>query len=336
MTVEKELSIIIVNWHSAPYLRRCLTSIFHNAGDVDLEIIVVDNASFDGSADMVNTEFPAVKFFQSTENLGFARANNFAFNFSHGRNLLFLNPDTEIVGSAIATLLSALALLPDSGIVGPELLNADGSLQSSVKAFPTILNQILDADFLQRRFPEWPLWGLKPLLRARETMLPAKVAVLYGACLMMTRQLFEMVAMFTPHYFMYTEDVDLCYKVRRAGLCNYYVPNATVVHHGGRSSAFASTSSFAAVTMRESHLTFLRSTRGRIYAASYRCTVGIVAMLRLCVLWPLVIITLAKWRRQPLGSAREKWAALLAWSVGLRRARASPGSTRGLRASQIT
>src|SRR6185437_5827826 len=158
------LSIIIINWRSQAFVRDCLTSICANIGSLTHEILVVDNASFDGCEEMVRSEFPHVHFIQSQDNLGFAAANNLAFAQSTGRNILFLNPDTEIRGAAIQELVSALECLPDAGLVGARLLNSDGSLQTTcITAIPIILNQTLNSRYLRRTFPRWKIWGMRAL-----------------------------------------------------------------------------------------------------------------------------------------------------------------------------
>ncbi|HKR93778.1 MAG TPA: glycosyltransferase, partial [Candidatus Angelobacter sp.] len=133
------------------FTQQCLASITANAGDLHYEVIVIDNASWDGCGEMIRREFPQVMFIQSNQNLGFAGANNLAFSKSTGRKVLFLNPDTEIQGSALQTLLSALESLPDAGMVGARLLNSDRTLQTHcVVALPSILNQTLNSEFLRK------------------------------------------------------------------------------------------------------------------------------------------------------------------------------------------
>src|SRR5450432_96179 len=159
-----DLSIIIVNWNSVDFLRGCLVSICQPPQSISLEVIVVDNASYDGCDSMLAREFPRVRFIQSHENIGFARACNLGHQHSAGRILLFLNPDTKIVGNALADLVSGLDSLPDAGAIGCKLLNADGTLQKScIQSFPTILNQCLDSEALRSRFPRSRLWGMAPL-----------------------------------------------------------------------------------------------------------------------------------------------------------------------------
>src|ERR1022692_3083078 len=259
-----DLSIVIVNWRSAAYLQKCLLGIFANGAGLSFEVLVIDNASYDGCAEMIAREFPRVRFLQSAENLGFARANNLAFQHSAGRILLFLNPDTEIAGPALQTMVTSLDSTPDAGIVGPRLLNSDLSVQTScIQRFPTILNQLLDCEYLRARFPRARIWGMRPLWERSGAV--AEVEAISGACLMIRRDAFEQACMFSPRYFMYSEDVDLCYEVRRSGRKVCYANEATVIHHGGRSSSASGESRFASVMARESIYRFLLARRGRGY-----------------------------------------------------------------------
>src|SRR5262245_30775151 len=310
-----DLSIVIVNWNSAAFLRECLRSIFATATSMELEVIVIDNASFDGSDRVVHREFPAVKFIQSRRNLGFAGANNVAFAHSSGRNVLFLNPDTEVTGNALSIMCSALDAIPDAGAVGCKLLNSDLSVQTScIQAFPSILNQTLDFDFLQRLFPNSTLWGIRPLYAPGN---PAStVDIISGACLMVRRIVFEQIGQFSTNYFMYAEDMDLCYKVTQAGWRNYFIGDATVIHHEGRSSRIRP-NYFATVMMRESKLTFMRLRHGRAYALGHRCATAVISIARLLALaaaLPLAVILRQSRRVQ---RSFGKWLKVLRWSVGL-------------------
>src|ERR1700730_4736937 len=142
-----DLSIIIVNWNSGDYAVKCLASIYASPCDFDFEVVIVDNASSDDSRQVIQQHFPFVKLIRSSTNLGFPRANNLGVVHSTGSNLLFLNPDTEVLGSALARLQSYLNSLPDVGVVGCRLLTSDLSLQTScVQPFPTLLNQVTDIE----------------------------------------------------------------------------------------------------------------------------------------------------------------------------------------------
>jgi GT2 family glycosyltransferase len=308
-----DLSIVIVNWHSRDYLKKCLESVFANRAGLALEVLVIDNASYDGSGGMVARDFPEVRFIQSAENLGFAGANNLAFRHSSGASVLFLNPDTEIIGSALQTMLAVLQSSPDTAIAGPRLLNSDGSVQTScIQRFPTILNQLLDSEYLRRKFPRAGIWGMRPLWD--EPASPVEVEVISGACLMIRRDALEQAGLFSTRYFMYSEDVDLCYEVKRSGQKVHYANAATVIHHGGRSSAVPEETHFASVMPRESVYRYLAATRGKGYAAMFRATTALAAMLRLGLLQLVIGLRLDRNRPARQASAA-KWRSILDWSL---------------------
>lgn len=311
-----DLSIIIVNWNSVQFLRSCLTSIYWHVQDIEFEVIVVDNASFDGSAELVRREFPKVVFLQAEANLGFGRANNLGFTRSSGNLLLFLNPDTEVPSAAVQTMVAQLRALPDAGAMGCKLLNSDGSIQeSSVQAFPTIANQVLDSDLLRRRFRHWKLWGNSALFQA--TVEPVAVDMISGACLMVKRTVFEKAGRFNSGLFMYADDLSLCYRLRQAGYTVCYVGDAQVIHHGGSSAALKDDRHFSTVLQRQSLLCFFRETRGRFYALLYRVTSGTAAACRV-VLIPLLLPfwALVAPKAPPILSFT-KWVRVLRWAVGL-------------------
>jgi GT2 family glycosyltransferase len=317
MAASPDVSIIIVNWNSKDFLRECLRSLRESGSSDRHEVIVVDNGSFDGCAEMLEREFPGVCFVQSETNLGFAKANNLGVARSTSRNLLFLNPDTEVLGAAIPTMVAFADRCPDAGIVGPKLLNSDRTVQmESIRAFPSLANQMLDSYYLKSRFPRLPLWGMRPLYDRSCT--PTQVDVVSGASLMIKRHVFERVGGFSTRYFMYSEDVDLCYNVKAAGWSTYFVGRAQVIHHGGKSSALTPVSQFAAVLMRESRFKFLRTARGTLYAALYRWMIAASALCRLAML-ALSLPLLGTRRGAAIGMAIEKWFSVLRWSVGLER-----------------
>lgn len=308
-----DLSIIIVNWHSARFVLHCIESIRRHQTRLAFEIIVVDNASHDGCERALSEHGEQVIYIQSEKNLGFAKANNLAFAASRGTSLLFLNPDTEILGSAIERLHDTLHQMPAAGAVGPKLLNRDGSLQTScIQSFPSILNQVLNCEFLRRRTPLSRLWGMAPLYTA--TQDAAEVEVISGACLMLKRDVFQRVGRFSEDYFMYGEDADLCLKMRKMDLKSYYVPAASVVHYGGSSSGEA-TSGFSAMMTRESIWRFLRKWHGERYGECYRWTVLFAALFRLGLLGVVVPIQIVRARRQAGISSFCKWWSVLVWSV---------------------
>ncbi len=311
-----ELSIIIVNWNSADYVRKCLASIYSNLRSLDFEIIVVDNASFDNCKDIVLQHYPEVKFIQSHENIGFARANNLGYSHASGNSLLFLNPDTEIVGSSINIMHNVIGEIPNAGAIGCKLCNANGSIQSSsIQSFPTLLNQIFGIELLREKMPLLKLWGIKALYETSSTPVP--VDVVSGACTLVKRTVFESIKYFSTDYFMYAEDVDLCYKIKKSGYEVYYTGAATVIHHGSGSSSQRDRGYFAALVMRESVKKFMHKSRGRLYGELYRILTGVAAICRIIIISLLLIPAIASPARERLKISRGKWIKILRWSLGL-------------------
>jgi GT2 family glycosyltransferase len=310
------LSIVIVNWHSAAFLEQCLHTIYRETKDLSFEVIVIDNATFDGSAEIVRRSFSEVRFIQSNDNLGFSKGNNLAYRDARGEFVLFLNPDTEILDGAIQKLVACLQADPKAGVVGPKLLNTDQSIQTScVQSFPTILNQAFDTEILRRLFPHSSLWGVRSLYEDQPG--PAEVDVISGASLMIRREAFEAAGLFSSNYFMYAEDVDLCFKIHSAGWKVLYLGDAVVIHHGGQSSCKKAESNFAIVMNRESLYSFFVIRRGRLYAIAFRAITCLVAAVRLLLLGTLFVFSFGIHDKGLLPGAVRKWRSVFRWAVGL-------------------
>lgn len=311
-----DLSIIIVNWNSVEYLDKCIASVLKSLSGIAYEIVVIDGGSFDGCKQMLLEFYPQVRFIQCDDNLGFAKLNNKAYQIAQGRYLFFLNPDTEIVEKAVNILFDQLENLPEAGAVGSRLLNGDRSVQTScIQSFPTIMNQFLDAEMLRLLWPQAHLWGNGILFSGVKE--PQQIDVISGACIMVKRDVFEQVGLFSEDYFMYAEDLDLCYKIKALGYENYYIPLAEVIHYGGGSTK-KTTSIFSTVMMRESIWKFLRKTRGNCYGLWYRITMFLLASLRLLVLLGLWFPELLRRRQVTWRFLFNKWKAILVWSLGLK------------------
>ena len=318
------LSILIVNWNSVRFLERCLTTIEEHVRTLAYEVVVVDNASHDGCAEMLARRFPRTRFVQAGTNLGFARGNNLAFAEAQADTVLFLNPDTELTDDAIEVMFDHLTSDEQAGAAGCRVLNPDGTVQwVYTQALPTIANQILGADVLRRLFPRSALWGLAPILDAGDA--PVDAQVLAGSCLMVKRAVFERVGGFDARYYMYSDDVDLCYKIHQAGYDVRYIGSRNIVHHGGTSAAFRGESHFAAVMQKESLAKFFEGTRGTRYAAAYRVAIGTAAFIRLTLI-AAMLPAAAVWpgTARLRGTAR-KWWSVLRWSLGLESWAASAG-----------
>jgi GT2 family glycosyltransferase len=310
-----DLSIIIVNWNSVDYVKKCIASIYNYTQGIEFEIIVIDNASYDNCDDMIKRNYPEVQILQSHVNLGFAKANNLGYANSKGKSLLFLNPDTEIIGSALRIMYDNLWKIPSAGAIGCTLLNTDGTIQSScIQPFPTLLNQLLDSEFLRQKMPKMKLWGMRPLYEAPPS--PVQVDMTSGACTMVKRSVFKSIECFSTDYFMYAEDVDLCYKIKKAGYGVYYTNAAKVVHHGGGSSRQCEFNQFAAVATRESLEKFLRKSRGRLYSMLYRLSTGVAAICRVMLMALLIAFMPKTGSSASLKVSLVKWRKIFLWSLG--------------------
>jgi GT2 family glycosyltransferase len=311
-----KLSIIIVNWNSLGYLRKCLTSLYEHVRDLSFEVIVVDNASPEPGIEALNADFPDVVVIKSNINLGFAGANNLGFSRSSGGYVLFLNPDTEMTDNAFKTMLDQSLSVPHPGVIGCKLLNSDLSVQTScIQTFPTIPNQLLDYEYLRLRWPGCSFWSIDALFS--ENKNPVPVEVISGACMLLRRDVFERAGMFTEDYFMYAEDLDLCYKVKALGFRNYYVGKAQVIHHGGRSSDLVNVSNWSIIMRFKAVHKFCVKRQGSLYGSLFRATMGVAALLR------VVVLSLAKpfagndLRKQSIKNSTSKWWAVLKWSYGV-------------------
>jgi GT2 family glycosyltransferase len=229
-----DLSIIIVNWNTRELLAQCLESVRSDADTLkgwNVETLVVDNASADGSAEMVREQFPWANLIENRANVGFARANNQAIARAAGQYLLLLNSDAEIQDGALGSLLEFVASHPGAGAVGARLLNPDGSLQLSCHPMLTPGREMWRLLFLDRVYPR----ASYPMHRW-DTSTPRRVEVIKGACFLARRAALDQVGLLDESYFMYTEEVDLCYRLAQAGWEVWWAPGAEVVHQGEASS----------------------------------------------------------------------------------------------------
>lgn len=228
------VSIIVVSWNTREMLRGTLAALsqeLEGCSGVDVEVLVVDNGSTDGSADMVRNHFPKIRLIANKENLGFAQANNQAIGVARGELILLLNSDAEICRGTLAKLTTFMAERPQAGAVGPRLLNADGTLQPSCHPMLTPEREFWRLAFFDRLVP----WATYRMTHWR-TDLPRRVEVIKGACLLLRREAIEQVGKLDDRYFMYAEEVDLCYRLAQAGWELWWVPEARVVHYGEASS----------------------------------------------------------------------------------------------------
>jgi N-acetylglucosaminyl-diphospho-decaprenol L-rhamnosyltransferase len=292
-----DLSIIIVSWNVRDLLRSCLGSIERERDAVSLEVIVVDGASADGSVAMVKADFPWVRLIARSENVGFPKGNNLGMAEARGRYLLLLNPDTELVAGALSTLLDYIEQEPGVGVLAPQLLNPDGSVQSSRRRFPTLVTALFESTWLQPLAPAAVLRRYYALDLPDDR--PADVDWLMGACLLAPRRVVDAVGPLDEAYFMYSEELDWCRRIKEAGWRVVYLPAAQVVHHQGKSSDQAVAARH--ISFQRAKLRYFRKYHGR----------AAVAFLRLFLLLNY------------------------AWQIGLEGAKALLGHKRAMRRQRI-
>jgi GT2 family glycosyltransferase len=247
--VSPDLSVVIVNWNVASLLRACLASLIPaTSQSFDVEVIVVDNASSDDSVVMVNTEFPQVTLIANRDNRGFAGGNNQGIAAADGRYVMLLNPDTEVLGDTLVTLVNYMDDHPDVGLVGPQLLFPDQQVQSSRRRFPTLGTLFFESTWLEALAPRTLLERFYVLDQPDDAVLD--VDWITGADMLARREAIQQVGGLDEDFFMYSEELDWCRRIKAAGWRVVYQPAARVIHHVGKSSAQA---------VPERHINFQRS-----------------------------------------------------------------------------
>lgn len=243
-----ELSIIIVSWNVRDLLRQCLTSIDNERGELNLEVIVVDSASVDGTPDMVTADFPWVVLLAQGQNVGFPRGNNIGLKHARGRLLFLLNPDTIVKGDALMQMVDYMQNNADVGVLGPRLRYPDGAIQSSKRRFPTVVTGFFESTWLEPWAPKAVIERYQAQDLADDRV--ADVDWVMGAALMVRRAVVEQVGPMDEEYFMYSEELDWCRRIKDAGWRVVYYPRAEIVHYEGKSSEQAVT---------ERHINFQRA-----------------------------------------------------------------------------
>lgn len=270
------LSIIIVNWNTRSFLERCLISIEKYPPKEEFEIWLVDNASSDGSVEIVREKYPKVNIIQNSQNLGFARANNQAVIRASGRYILLLNPDTEVRPHALEQLVSFMDSRPKAGAVGPRTLNSDHSLQVSCHPFPTLISEFWGLFHMNKIF----LYGTYPLHRWNQNE-PRAVDVLKGACILIRREVLLQVGLLDEDYFMYSEEMDLCFRIKKNNWDIYWFPQVEVIHHGAQATQQKPLNMF--LWLYKSKVMYFRKQYGRVVAWLYKLLLLSATLVRLLI-----------------------------------------------------
>jgi GT2 family glycosyltransferase len=232
-TNDIDLSIIIVNWNTRQLLLNCLASIYNTVRHVAFEIFVVDNGSTDGSVEAVSSAHPAVNIIVNSSNLGFARANNRALKRMQGRYAVLLNSDTLLKEASLEHMFDFMEQHPRAGMCGPQLLNEDGTKQNSVGNFPTLLTEFVSKRLIRILFPERYRQAFK--FKPVELNNPAEVDFIVGACMMARKAAMDEAGMLDEDYFFLYEEVDWCFRMKKAGWPVYHLPDVEIYHLGGKS-----------------------------------------------------------------------------------------------------
>lgn len=265
------LSIIIVSYNVKEFVLKCLGSINETCGGLDYEIIVVDNDSNDGTAEAIKSNYPSVRLIVNKENVGFARANNQGYEISTGEYLLLLNPDTIVKPGAIKTVLEFMQTTPDAGLAGCRMIDENGNLQKTIKAFPAVMSNILQAVCLDKIF-----------FRSEKSATyyqakPFSIDYPTGAFMMIRREaLAGQPYLLNPGFHMYAEEKDLVLRLKENGWRCYFVPGAEIVHYGGQSTSQMPMAMFLELQRSQARFYYMHNRGVRANA--------------LCLSWWLVLI----------------------------------------------
>lgn len=303
-----KVSIVIVSWNTKEILAECLNSIAPvyermNKNEAQLEVIVVDNASSDGTISLLKESFKWVTLIDTGENLGFPGGNNRGFAVSQGEFILLLNPDTVVHDFAIEEMVQFLDSNPNVGAVGSRLLNTDGSLQESCYPRPTLGRELWRLFHLDRikaiGIYDMDSWSLSE---------PREVDVLMGACILVRRSIIQKIGGMDEDYFMYSEEVDLCRRIQTDGWPIYWLPKAQITHYGGQSTNLVKTEMF--LRLYESKLLYFSKNHGRIVALIYKVILYLASIPRL-FLYPLSQVQKSHTNREKMLALASQYKQLL-------------------------
>ena len=313
-----DLTVSIVNWNGQALLSKCLASVRSSTGSRHIQVVVVDNASKDGSVNFVRREYPEVEVIQSDVNLGFGRAHNLALKRAKGEFVMFLNPDACVTTEAIDSICLHFRRFPEIGGIGCAIQAPDGKIEP-------LMVQSFAAPFVE--FAKL-FTGQAKMLRYLGINLPLKdsrvsgeVLKLSGACLTIRRSILERIGGFDERFFMYCEDGELCQRVIEAGWKLFYLANVHIMHNQGSCSRKAR-KGFPTLMVCESYSKYIQKYFGTIGAFKYRMLMLVGSIIRLTIALPLFVAcvlarrsSLAKWRTRCFKS----WL-ILNWSCGFKRA----------------
>jgi GT2 family glycosyltransferase len=277
-TAEPTVSVIVVTWNGKQYALECLTSLHEQESALPVEIIVVDNASTDGTPDAIREQFPNVLLVRNNANLGFAKANNIGMSRSRGKYVCLVNSDVVVPPGCLERMVGYLEKNSGIGVLGPKMISPDGSIGQSVMRLPTVWNTICCALGLHSILPASRIFG-GFLMEGYTYDRIDEVEVLTGWFWMLPRVALQQVGGLDEQFFMYGEDIDWCHRFIKAGWRVVFYPGAEALHYGAKSSAEAPTRFY--VEMRRANLQYFRKHHGRVGSVGYILATWIHELVRI-------------------------------------------------------
>lgn len=301
-----DVSIIIVNWNTRDILRDCLKSVYEETKDIRFEVILIDNASSDGSVEMVRREFPQVILIENLENRGFASGNNQGIRVAKGQYVLLLNSDTVVLDEAIQKSVYFAESHQGAAVVGCKVLNPDRTLQLTCSMFPSLLNLFLAATYLYKLSQHNRFLGREQMRWWRRNDV-REVDVVTGCFMLVRRTAFEQVGLMDEQFFMYAEEADWCFRFRKAGWETLFYPDAQIIHLGGQSSKQVEVKMI--IQLRKAILQFIKKNYGKLPYVIGRVLVFLFYLIRV-PFW-LTVATFPSKRQRALKMAgtylQESW-----------------------------
>jgi N-acetylglucosaminyl-diphospho-decaprenol L-rhamnosyltransferase len=268
-----DLSIVLVCWNNKTYLEPCLRSLYGGKLRSSFDVVVVDNGSTDGSQDMLREKFPQVQIIQNDRNLGLGKASNQGIEATCGRYILLLNNDTLVNGPSLDAMVEFLDREPEAGAVGGKLLNPDGSFQAAGSHFPSAHEEFLISTRLGALFlPSYP-----DIIPGDDVKL---VDWIGSACLLIRRNALDQVGLLDEEYFIYGDEADLQFRLKKAGWKVYYLPNVTTIHYGGRSMDRWRRRKM----VYRGKMLFFKKNYGRLRSGIFRMMLGGLSLIKL-IIW---------------------------------------------------
>lgn len=310
--VQVDISVVIVTWNVRKYVEECLKSLENQVGCPAMEVIVVDNNSSDGTAELIAEHFRHVKFIRSSSNLGFSRANNVGLRHCKGKYICLINPDVNLKPDCLAKIIAFMEQDPSIGILGPQMLASDGRVRRSCMRFPSAWNIFCSAMGLDAVIKSSRFFGGLQMRDFRFDRI-CDVDVLNGWFWVVKQDALEQVGPLDERFFMYGEDVDWCYRFYQDGWRAVFYPEAQAVHYGGASSARAPVRFY--VEMKKADAQFWRKhhrRRGRLF---YLATICLHEFVRLAAY--ASIYCFRKSSRVEATFKMNRSAACLLWLAGL-------------------